>query len=691
MQLSAPVITLILSFASLNCALPYHRNPISLIQRTQHDAVFFQLGDISYLADTKSPSLTLDAGGKTLSDRRVKAEKDNIPITVLSVNESTITGDTISTTLESYKDSDDVFTEDFLQGIILTSTSPSAKLDISAEKYLNNLDLDLLIVDRKISSGKTLRRSSQSNDLLSKLAPGPYLANVGKEGSMSITSVYRLYVDTYRDFLYGAYAENQTGTYTAVDVSYPAFGYPAIPVPSRLYSLHDPRPFAGYRVAIKDLFDMKGLVTTGGSRALAHIRSPATETAPSIKRILELGGVLVGKYKLAQFASGANPWNWGDEHYPWNPRGDGWLTCSASSSGGGCGIAAYDWLDFAIGSDTGSSMRRPAAVSGTYGNRPSQGLMILEGVIPLGGATDTAGVFSRDPKKWAHFARHWYTSDLHQDTNTTGLSELVVPQSNTSGFPKTLLYPTDYLPLNNTAAQPILDAFISNLTSLFGMQIQRFNFTATVQNASDPIVANLTARNDDVLSIIDYHPQWEEIGQPLISAWAEEFDGRFPPIDKAYRDPWSTWNTTTGSTLEEYAQAVDRKRRSVDWYEENLQFSTPDACSGSVMLYDIGTGGLPSYREEGLNYYDNASFLAVTPKGTVTAGANLCPLFGCADFTVPIGQAPYESRITFHEELVPVTINMVVKRGCDFVLYDMVEKLADTGVLHPVKTGNSAF
>jgi Asp-tRNA(Asn)/Glu-tRNA(Gln) amidotransferase A subunit family amidase len=86
-----------------------------------------------------------------------------------------------------------------------------------------------------------------------------------------------------------------------------------------------------------------------------------------VQQILDLGGVVVGKQKLAQFASGANPWEWQDEHYPFNPRGDGWLTCSASSSGGGCSIAAYDWLDYAIGSDTGSSMRRPAAVAGVYG------------------------------------------------------------------------------------------------------------------------------------------------------------------------------------------------------------------------------------------------------------------------------------------------------------------------------------
>lgn len=65
--------------------------------------------------------------------------------------------------------------------------------------------------------------------------------------------------------------------------------------------------------------------------------------------------------------------------------------------------------------------------------------------------------------------------------------------------------------------------------------------------------------------------------------------------------------------------------------------------------------------------------------------------FGCADFTVPIGQVKYYSQVTFHTEYVPVTINMVVKRGCDFVLYNMIEKLADVGMLNAVQTGRTAF
>lgn len=458
-------------------------------------------------------------------------------------------------------------------------------------------------------------------------------------------------------------------------------------MPSRVYYWGDNRPLAGERVAIKDLYDVKGLQTSGGSQAWAYITPTANGTAPSIQQILDLGGVVVGKQKLAQFASGANPWDWQDEHYPFNPRGDGWLTCSASSSGGGCSIAAYDWLDYAIGSDTGSSMRRPAAVSGTYGQRPSQGMISLERVLPLGGATDTAGVFSRDPYKWIKFAKNWYSPTLHQDVSITGLSPLQVTDN--SLFPKTILYPTDYLPLNNSAAEPILQDFIANMSRIFNMTVKEFNFTATVQNWTDPVASNLTTLIAST-SVINTWSAWDIIGRPLTTAWAALFSGRFPPIDSARRPGWKKFNESITNQAT-YNAALVTKNRGVEWYERELQYSTPESCSESVFLYDIGTGGLPSFRERELNESPDASYLAVLPEGAKITGANICPIFGCADFTVPIGQVPYQSNVTFHEEMVPVTINMVVKRGCDFMLYNMIEKLADEGVLKTMKTGRTAF
>ncbi|KAK5742080.1 hypothetical protein LTR17_003588 [Elasticomyces elasticus] len=668
--------------AGFATAAPVKRNPFSYVQKTSEDAIIFKLGDVSYLANTGFPAAIASLPGR----HGFAGGETTLPITVVSTNASTITQQTLEDTLQMYAESDDVYSTDFLESVYISSTVASASMDATASSYLASLDIKQTFTSMRAASGYGHSSIAISN--MTSLPPGPYLATI-VAGTIAFAPVYRLYEDTYRDFLYGSYAADFTPntSFIALDRSLPSFGYSAIPVPSRLYSLYDTRPFAGFRVAIKDLFDMKGLITSGGSQAWAYISEPATSTAPSIQRILDLGGVLVGKYKLAQFASGANPWDWQDEHYPFNPRGDGWLTCSASSSGGGCSIAAYDWLDFAIGSDTGSSMRRPAAVSGTFGNRPSQGLITLEGVIPLGGATDTAGVFSRDPYMWSYFAKHWYIPSLHQSSNITGLSTLNVPES--AGFPKTILYPVDYLPLNNSAAEPILDAFIANMSSIFGMTVKRFNFTATVQANSTPAaVRNMTVLNN--LPSMGSRAQYEVIARPLIAAWAKLFDGRFPPIDSARRNGFKNWNETANS-LEAYNAALEQKSAAVEWYETSLQYSTPESCSESVMLYDIGTGGLPSYREEDLNNSPNASFLAVKPPGAAITGAGICPLYGCADFTIPIGQVPYYSEITFHEEMVPVTINMVVKRGCDFVLFDMIERLADAGVLKGVKTGRTAF
>jgi hypothetical protein len=260
----------------------------------------------------------------------------------------------------------------------------------------------------------------------------------------------------------------------------------------------------------------------------------------------------------------------------------------------------------------------------------------------------------------------------------------------TDAFPKRILYPVDYLPLNNSAAEVVLDQFISNMSSLFNMTVEKFNFTATVQNATDPRVNNLTYLADGPISTIDAYTQWEEVGKPLVTRWGELFDGRFPPIDPARRPGWHSYNESVNTAVA-YQQALQAKNLAVEWYEENLQFSTTESCSESVILYDIGPGGLPSFREESLNDSPAASFLAVTPATAKITGANICPIYGCADFTIPIGQVPYFSNVTYHEEMVPVTINMVVKRGCDFVLLNMIEKMADAGILKAVKTGRTPF
>lgn len=185
-------------------------------------------------------------------------------------------------------------------------------------------------------------------------------------------------------------------------------GHLQIPVPSRLHYRPTPdKPLSGLRFGVKDIFDVGGVPTTGQCRAYGNLYGARNTTAPCIQRLLDLGAVLVGKTKGTQFASGEQPTaDWIEFSCPWNPRGDGYLSPRGSSTGTGVAVAAYNWLDFAVGSDSkllpiarrpgqvpgllcltlfpaSGSMRSPAAVMGIFGNRPTHDLLgDLEGMIP---------------------------------------------------------------------------------------------------------------------------------------------------------------------------------------------------------------------------------------------------------------------------------------------------------------------
>jgi Asp-tRNA(Asn)/Glu-tRNA(Gln) amidotransferase A subunit family amidase len=76
---------------------------------------------------------------------------------------------------------------------------------------------------------------------------------------------------------------------------------------------------------------------------------------------------------------------------PFNSRGDGYQDPGSSSAGPGAAIGAYPWLDIALGTDTGGSIRIPADVNGIYGNRPSYGMVAMDYTMPLSPDMDTAG------------------------------------------------------------------------------------------------------------------------------------------------------------------------------------------------------------------------------------------------------------------------------------------------------------
>jgi Asp-tRNA(Asn)/Glu-tRNA(Gln) amidotransferase A subunit family amidase len=127
-----------------------------------------------------------------------------------------------------------------------------------------------------------------------------------------------------------------------------------IPVPSRLYfpPPSETKPLSGKRLAIKDIYDIRGLKTSMCCRSYEACYHESSQTAKAIQILIILGAVIVAKAKTSQLVSGLGPLDWIDYQCPFNPRGDGYLNPNCSSTGSAVGIAAYDWLDCSIGSDS---------------------------------------------------------------------------------------------------------------------------------------------------------------------------------------------------------------------------------------------------------------------------------------------------------------------------------------------------
>jgi amidase len=147
------------------------------------------------------------------------------------------------------------------------------------------------------------------------------------------------------------------------------------------------------RLAVKDLIDIAGVPTTAGSRALADTATPAGADAPCLAGARSAGAAIVGKVNLHELAFGAAGVN---HHFgtPVNPL-DPDRVPGGSSSGSAVAVADGD-ADVAYGSDTGGSIRIPAAFCGVTGLKTTHGRVSLDGVWPLAPSLDTVGPMAVD-------------------------------------------------------------------------------------------------------------------------------------------------------------------------------------------------------------------------------------------------------------------------------------------------------
>ncbi len=151
----------------------------------------------------------------------------------------------------------------------------------------------------------------------------------------------------------------------------------------------DPGPLAGVPIAIKDLLDTRGIQTTYGGRHHVHVPE---SSATAVTRLQQAGAIIIGKTNLHEYAYGTTTENphYGTARNPWN------LNKISGGSSGGNGVALAAGLCLgAVGTDTGGSIRIPAALCGNVGLKPTYGLVSKRGVFPLAPSLDHVGPMAK--------------------------------------------------------------------------------------------------------------------------------------------------------------------------------------------------------------------------------------------------------------------------------------------------------
>lgn len=152
-------------------------------------------------------------------------------------------------------------------------------------------------------------------------------------------------------------------------------------------------PLRGLTFAAKDNFNIKGHVTGAGNPDWLRTHEAAASTAPAVQLLLDAGATLVGKTIMDELAFSLSGQN---IHYgtPVNPAARDRIP--GGSSSGSASATAGELVDFALGTDTGGSVRIPASYCGLFGIRPTHGAISTQGIVPLAHSFDTVGLFARD-------------------------------------------------------------------------------------------------------------------------------------------------------------------------------------------------------------------------------------------------------------------------------------------------------
>ncbi|HTP20002.1 MAG TPA: Asp-tRNA(Asn)/Glu-tRNA(Gln) amidotransferase subunit GatA [Solirubrobacteraceae bacterium] len=183
-------------------------------------------------------------------------------------------------------------------------------------------------------------------------------------------------------------------------------------------------PLAGVPIAVKDLFCTEGVPSQSGSKILEGYRPPYTATV--VAKLAQAGAPLLGKTNQDEFAMGSSNENsgFGPVFNPWDRS-----RVPGGSSGGSAAAVAAGLAPWALGTDTGGSIRQPAALCGIVGLKPTYGACSRYGMIAFASSLDQAGPLTRDVTDAALILRHAVGRDRRDSTSLEFPGEIALPSA----------------------------------------------------------------------------------------------------------------------------------------------------------------------------------------------------------------------------------------------------------------------
>jgi hypothetical protein len=246
--------------------------------------------------------------------------------------------------IKRFNDIGDVLSEDFFTNVMLLHEGGDSP--VRRKALIDGLNATFPVGGKRWELDTVYRTTGVLP--AAKVPSGPYFVCGGE-----VFQAWRIYVDEFSCFQTTVLPTRDRYQFRNLDSIGPNGTGMAVAVPSRLYSIASAEePLAGVRIAIKDNLRLAGTKCSMGCRSFLATYDQDQETADYVKKLIDLGAVIVGKTKMTAFASSEKPCDWWDYQCPFNPRGDAHLTPGGSSTGSATAAGAYDWLDICVGSDS---------------------------------------------------------------------------------------------------------------------------------------------------------------------------------------------------------------------------------------------------------------------------------------------------------------------------------------------------